>query len=590
MLVGRAVLGPDRLGLAVGLTVAAIAYATTRVPPAEHFHLDAFLAGLRRRDAGAPQPARPCGATFRDHSPVNAEAATPSSVDITDYVAVIRRHWKLVAACGAGPDGPGARVQLHPPDRLREPGPDRAARLAVGQRAGAHDRHGHRARGPQVRERRHPGGQEARRPTARSPTCAPTSAPSAPTEGRVLQVTFTDNTARAAQQGASAFTRRLHRLPDRPGRGRTRSSARDARRTDRRRRRGDRRPARRSSTAARSRQRSGRCGWTTRSSGCTSQRSTLPDRQAHDRRRGRSRRAEVITPAILPSGPQRSGRGPATASSGSWPASSSASASPSCGTASTSRCGRAPTSAASPACRASARSRCCPSRCATRRSPSSRCTRRRRPQADAFRRLRTSVTIAADEARREGHRGHQRGGRRGQVHGRRQPGRHARAERPAGAAHLGRSAPARRSRACSRCRPSRAWSRCCPARCRSRTRCTAWAGSPSSRPAATTTAPPTCCRRPRCARSSSRPAPATTSRSSTRRRCSPWPTCSASPRMVDGLIMVVAVAETSEAQVADAADQIRASGGTPARRRAQPLRRHRPAVLRPVPPPRRTTL
>ena len=32
--------------------------------------------------------------------------------------------------------------------------------------------------------------------------------------------------------------------------------------------------------------------------------------------------------------------------------------------------------------------------------------------------------------------------------------------------------------------------------------------------------------------------------------------------LVDGLIMVVAVAETSEAQVADAADQIRASGGT----------------------------
>jgi capsular exopolysaccharide synthesis family protein len=33
--------------------------------------------------------------------------------------------------------------------------------------------------------------------------------------------------------------------------------------------------------------------------------------------------------------------------------------------------------------------------------------------------------------------------------------------------------------------------------------------------------------------------------------------------MVDGIIMIVAVAETSEAQVADAADQLRASGGTP---------------------------
>ena len=31
---------------------------------------------------------------------MNAETAAPSSVDITDYVAVIRRHWKLVVACG----------------------------------------------------------------------------------------------------------------------------------------------------------------------------------------------------------------------------------------------------------------------------------------------------------------------------------------------------------------------------------------------------------------------------------------------------------------------------------------------------------
>ena len=95
-------LGPDQLGLAVGLTVAAIAYGTTVYRQREHFHLDAFLAGLRRRDAEAPQPGDRAVLRFRDHSPVNAEAASPSSVDITDYVAVIRRHWKLVVACGLG--------------------------------------------------------------------------------------------------------------------------------------------------------------------------------------------------------------------------------------------------------------------------------------------------------------------------------------------------------------------------------------------------------------------------------------------------------------------------------------------------------
>ena len=55
----RAVLGPDPLGLAVGLTVAAVAYGVAVLIQREHFHIDAFLAGLRRREPGLRRPATP---------------------------------------------------------------------------------------------------------------------------------------------------------------------------------------------------------------------------------------------------------------------------------------------------------------------------------------------------------------------------------------------------------------------------------------------------------------------------------------------------------------------------------------------------
>jgi O-antigen/teichoic acid export membrane protein len=56
LLAARELIGADRAGLAVGLAVAGLAFATAVHSQRKHFHLDAFLAGLRRRDAGAPQP------------------------------------------------------------------------------------------------------------------------------------------------------------------------------------------------------------------------------------------------------------------------------------------------------------------------------------------------------------------------------------------------------------------------------------------------------------------------------------------------------------------------------------------------------
>jgi O-antigen/teichoic acid export membrane protein len=56
-LLARAILGPDRLGLAVGVSVATVAFLATVWSQREHFHLDAFLVGLRRPPPRAPQPA-----------------------------------------------------------------------------------------------------------------------------------------------------------------------------------------------------------------------------------------------------------------------------------------------------------------------------------------------------------------------------------------------------------------------------------------------------------------------------------------------------------------------------------------------------
>jgi O-antigen/teichoic acid export membrane protein len=54
----RAVLGPDQLGLAVGIVLAGLVYIAAVYAQRSEFHLDAFLAGLRR-SGGAPEPPEP---------------------------------------------------------------------------------------------------------------------------------------------------------------------------------------------------------------------------------------------------------------------------------------------------------------------------------------------------------------------------------------------------------------------------------------------------------------------------------------------------------------------------------------------------
>jgi O-antigen/teichoic acid export membrane protein len=55
MLAARWVLGPDQLGLVVGLAAGGCAYAATVWSQRDHFHLDAFLAGLRRNRPDVPE-------------------------------------------------------------------------------------------------------------------------------------------------------------------------------------------------------------------------------------------------------------------------------------------------------------------------------------------------------------------------------------------------------------------------------------------------------------------------------------------------------------------------------------------------------
>jgi capsular exopolysaccharide synthesis family protein len=136
---------------------------------------------------------------------VNAEAVSPASVDITDYVAVIRRHWKLVAACGAAllvlslvysltrPTVYVSRAQIALPDtsngnqsivtvntatELEVLKSERVAILAA--------------------ERLKTDSSIANLRTHLSA--------SAPTEGQVLAVAFHASTAREAQRGADAFS------------------------------------------------------------------------------------------------------------------------------------------------------------------------------------------------------------------------------------------------------------------------------------------------------------------------------------------------------------------------------------------------
>jgi hypothetical protein len=69
----RAILGPSRIGLAVGLTIAAVSFVSVVYSQRDHFHLDAFLIGLRRNRPPAPQPAEPA---------VLASASTASTTDL----------------------------------------------------------------------------------------------------------------------------------------------------------------------------------------------------------------------------------------------------------------------------------------------------------------------------------------------------------------------------------------------------------------------------------------------------------------------------------------------------------------------------
>ena len=136
---------------------------------------------------------------------MNAEAASPSSVDITDYVAVIRRHWKLVVACGLGlmvlslaysftrPTVYVSRAQIALPDSPS----DNPAGTSIDT-----------ATELEVLKSESVAILAAKKlDTDRSISNLRTHlAVAAPTEGRVLQVSFTDSAARAAQEGAAAFT------------------------------------------------------------------------------------------------------------------------------------------------------------------------------------------------------------------------------------------------------------------------------------------------------------------------------------------------------------------------------------------------
>jgi capsular exopolysaccharide synthesis family protein len=136
---------------------------------------------------------------------LNAEAVSPTSVDITDYVDVVRRHWKLVIACGVGlmvlavaytltrPTVYVSRAEVALPDTTNGNPNLLTAQTATELQVLKSERVAVLAQ-----ER-----LKSKRSIANLRTHLSAAAP---TEGQVLEINFSDSTARAAQRGAAAFT------------------------------------------------------------------------------------------------------------------------------------------------------------------------------------------------------------------------------------------------------------------------------------------------------------------------------------------------------------------------------------------------
>jgi capsular exopolysaccharide synthesis family protein len=136
---------------------------------------------------------------------LNAEPVSPTSVDITDYVDVVRRHWKLVVACGVGllvlslaytltrPTVYVSRAEVALPDTTNGNPNLLTSQTATELQVLKSERVAVLAQ-----ER-----LKSRRSIANLRTHLSAVAP---TEGQVLEISFSDSTARAAQRGAAAFT------------------------------------------------------------------------------------------------------------------------------------------------------------------------------------------------------------------------------------------------------------------------------------------------------------------------------------------------------------------------------------------------
>jgi capsular exopolysaccharide synthesis family protein len=136
---------------------------------------------------------------------LNAEAVSPTSVDITDYVAVVRRHWKLVVACGVGllvlaiaytltkPTVYVSRAEVALPDTTNGNPNLLTAQTATELQVLKSERVAVLA-------------QERLKSNRSIANLRTHLSASAPTEGQVLSISFSDKSARAAQRGAAAFT------------------------------------------------------------------------------------------------------------------------------------------------------------------------------------------------------------------------------------------------------------------------------------------------------------------------------------------------------------------------------------------------
>ena len=489
---------------------------------------------------------------------MNAETASPSSVDITDYVAVIRRHWKLVVACGLGLMVLALLYSFTRPtvyvSRAQIALPESAVRAATSRSTID------TATELEVLKSESVAILAAKKlDTTRSISNLRTHlTASAPTEGRVLAVSFTDNSARAAQRGAEAFT-------DAYVEYRTSQTENDI---------DSRADAAQAKIDAVEQTINGLEEELDKLENPDSEQAKeLIDQIGRYRTSGAPTSPAGHDPAAEPcrrrrSSPRRSCRADrsdpawsATGSSDSWAASSSASGSPSCGTASTSRSARAPTCVASPGCRASAPSRCSRSRCGTRRSRSSRSTRRKRPRP----------TRSAGSAPRS-------------------PSRPTRpAPRPSSSRARWPARASPRWRPTWRSRSSRAAAGCCssPRTCAGRwsRTCSRCRASPGLVEVLAREVPLeetlhgvgrlTVLPSGRHHNAATDLLQAPTMRTILQQAKTSYdvtiidtpPVLAVADvlglaSMVDGIVMVVAVAETSEAQVVDAADQLRASGGT----------------------------